>query len=394
MLLIGAGMSTKCYALASLDDTIRPYVAFNMLYDSNLLRVSNSIDPVRVIGKSDTSDFIKQAVAGFDMDWTVSRQHFIVKGEINQNWFQNFSSLDYTGWNTLAQWDWQMGNNLNGEMGYANIERLGSFSYLNRLVPNLINNQRYFANAGYLFHPNGKIKLGFFRTDNQFVDRQRQLGDTIEDNAELNLQYLSPTGNILGFRFIATDGQFPNRQFVLGDTRDDAYMRFNYTLTWNWHTSEKTSLDGYFGYKDQQFDHLKSRDFADVIGGLNLHWRASEKTLLELFVNRDIFQSENFFASFLLREAVGVNLTWHTTPKIDLQLLTSYQKQQFLGNNSDIANFQRQKNYTGLIGLHLIYSPFDNISVETVLNYENRDSNDPLRSYDSKSAGLNLKAAF
>lgn len=397
VLVISGGIMDKCYALAPLDkdDTIKPYVAVDMLYDSNFLRISDDADPVAVIGENDTSEFIKQISAGLEMDWAISRQHIIIDANINQNWFQNFSSLDYIGWDTRAQWNWQIRNNLDGEIGYINIERLGNFDFLNALIPNLINTQRYFANAEYLFHPNGKVKFGLFRTENQFVNRVRQFSDNIEDNAELHLQYLSPTGGNLGFRFRATDGEYPNRSFNVGDTQDDAYVRFNYALTWSLAFSTKTDFDGFLGYTEQQHDHLSVRNFSGIVGQLNLHWHVSEKTLVELSAIRNINQTQNIFASFSLIEGVEFNFTWHTTPKIDLMLLTSYQQQKFLGNSDiNIADFEQQKNYTGNIGFHLIYSPTDNISVNTVLNYENRDSNNPLRSYDTQSAEIQLKAAF
>ncbi len=395
MPLIAGGMLSNCYAVTSPDDTFKPYVAFNTLYDSNFLRLSDQVNPALAFGKSDTGEFLKQVSAGFDMDWTISRQHIIIKANANQNWFQNFSSLDYIGWNTQAQWNWQLGNDLNGEIGYANIQALGSFTYLNSLVPNLQNNQRSFVNAGYLFHPNGKIKFDLFRNDSQFDDKSRQISNNIEDNAEINLQYLSPTGSILGLRFLATDGQYPQRQFSASDSQDNAYTRFNYALAWDWHVSSKTHFNGSFGYTEQHYVHLNTRDFAGIIGGLNLHWQVSEKTLLELSAIRDIYQSQSLLTNFLLIQGAGFNLTWQSGPKLALKLLTSYQQQEYLGNvGINGVGFQQQVDKVGSVGINLTYFPIDNISIGTVLNYEKRDSNDPLRSYETQSAGINLKVVF
>jgi hypothetical protein len=36
----------------------------------------------------------------------------------------------------------------------------------------------------------------------------------------------------------------------------------------------------------------------------------------------------------------------------------------------------------------------DSISIGPVLNFENRESNNPIASYESKSAGVNLQADF
>lgn len=395
MLLIGGVLPTDSYAVSSPDDTFRPYVASSFLYDNNFLRLSKSVDSVATTGKRDKSDFIKQVTAGFDMDWKLSRQHFIVNANANRSWFQNYTSLDYTGWNTKAQWDWQLGNHLNGEIGYSNIQTLGDFSQLNQLVDNLQNNQRYFGNAGYLFHPNGKINFGVFRTERQYDDPIRQqFSNNIEDNAQLDLQYLSPAGSIWGLQVIATDGQYPQRQLTATSTLDNAYTRMNYAATWDWRISRKTRVDGFLGYTQQNHKHFGSRNFADITAELNLNWQASEKTLLQLSTRRLIAQANNQFATFVLTQGAWFDVTWQSTPKITLKLPMSYQQQEYLGGTGNVVGLDQQKDNVGTIGFNVMYYPLDSISAGTLLSYEKRDSTDPLRTYDSLSAGVNLQAAF
>ena len=391
MLLIGGGMPNKSYAIES----IKPYVATSMLYDSNFLRVSDNAPVSFTGGKSDKSEFIKQVTAGFDMDWIISRQHVIIKANTNQNWFQNFTSLDYLGWNTQAQWNWQLWNYLNGEIGYTNAQTLGSFNNLNRLLNNLQNNQSYFANAGYLFHPNGKVKFGVFRNEFKYDDKSRQISNNIEDNAELNLQYLSPTGSIFGLQFLATNGQYPNRQFTPGDTQDNAYTRMNYALTGDWHASSKTRIDGLIGYTQQNYAHLSTRNFAGITGQLNFHWQASDKTLLELSARRQINQFNDLFSNFLLSQGAWFNVTWQSSPKIALMLPMSYQQQEFLGAiGTNVFGFEQRKDTVGSIGFNLLYYPLKNINIGPLLTYEKRDSNYPFRSYETLSAVVNLQVIF
>ncbi|MCX7095069.1 MAG: outer membrane beta-barrel protein [Methylobacter sp.] len=394
LLLAGGGAATKSHAVASPDDTFKPYVSSTLLYDSNFLRQSDNGTPIP--GQSDKSDFIKQAKAGFDMDWIIGRQHVVVKANVNQNWFQNFSTLDYTGWDTQAQWNWHLGNNLDGQIGYNNAQTLSTFGQLNSLIGNLVNSQRAFAEGGYLFHPNGKIKLGWFRTENQFDSAAREASNNIENNAELNLQYLSPTGSIWGLRVLGTDGQYPQRQITPGSTLDTAYTRMNYSVTGDWHANGKTRVDGLVGYTQQFYEHYNFRDFDDITAQINLHWQASEKTLLELSGRRLINQSDTLFSSFYLTQGVWFNLNWKATPKITLDVPMSYQEQQYDlgGSNTGIAGFDQTKDKVSNVGLNLLYYPVQSISIGPVLNYEKRDSNNVLRSYETKSAGVNLQAAF
>lgn len=386
-----------CYAVASQDDTIKPYVGFNMLFDSNFLRLSDDVDSLSVTDKTSKSEFIKQATAGFDLDWTISRQHIIVKANINQNWFQNFTSLDYLGWNTGAQWNWQIGNHVNGEFGYSNIQSLGSFDYLNGLISNLYNEQRYFANVGYLFHPNGKIKLDLFRNENKFDDDTRQVNNNIEDNAEVNLQYLSPTGSILGLRLIATDGQYPQRPISDVGSQDNAYTRMHYGVTWKWYASSKSRIDGLLGYTQQRYANFSVRNFADIVAQLKLNWQPSDKTILELSARRDINQYFDVFSNFLLTQGIWFNLTWQLSPKITVMWPMSYQQQQFLGNiGSNAAGQEQRKDTVSNIGLNLMYHPSDSISIGPILNYERRESNatDQSRSYETLSAWIKLQVDF
>lgn len=394
LLLLG-GMPSKSHAVASPDDTVKPYIASTLLYDSNFLRLSDNTDPVPLTGQSDKSDFIKQVAAGVDVDWQVSRQHFIVKANVNQNWFQNFTFLDYTGWDTLAQWNWQLGNNLDGEIGYSNREALGGFGQLNGVVDNLINNQRAFANGGYLFHPNGKIKLGWFRTQTEFDAASREFSNNTEDNAQVELQYLSPTGSTLGLRIIGTDGEYPERDIPPGSTQDNAYTRMNYALTWDWHSNSKTRIGGLVGYVQQDYEHFGFRNFDDIIAQVNLNWQASEKTILDLSARRLVSQADNLFSSFVLTQGIWFDFSWQATPKIAVKLPISYQQQDFLGGGGTSAtSAARQKDYVANVGLGLMYHPLDSISIGPVLNYENRDSNNPIASYETKTAGVNLQADF
>jgi exopolysaccharide biosynthesis operon protein EpsL len=393
-LLLG-GMPSKSYAVASPDDTIKPYVASTLLYDSNFLRLSDTADPVALTGQSDKSEFVKQVAAGFDLDWTVSRQHFIVHANVNQNWFQNFTTLDYTGWDTLAQWNWQLGNNLDGEIGYANAQALGGFGQLNGVLDNLINSQRYFANGGYLFHPNGKIKLGVFRTERDFDGTSRQFSNNAENNVQADLQYLSPTGSTLGLQVIATDGEYPERVILPGSTQDNAYTRMNYALTWDWHSNSKTRIDGLVGYVQQDYENFGFRNFDDIIAQVNLNWQASEKTILDLSARRQVSQADNLFSSFVLTQGIWFDFNWQATPKIALMLPISYQEQDYLGGGgTSAAGFGQQKDKVTNVGLNVMYHPLDSISIGPVLSFENRESNNPIASYESKSAGVNLQADF
>jgi hypothetical protein len=397
-------MPSKSYALDSIDDsfvpsftkaTIKPYVATSMLYDSNFLRISNKTDSFSLIGKTDKSEFIKQASTGFDLDWSLSKQRIIINADVNQNFFQNFSSLNYTGWKTKAKWDWKKGSFWDGEVSYSNDEKLGSYTYINTLTPNQINNQHFLVSAGYLFHPNGKIRFDLFRNESKYDAISRRISNNIEDNGELNLEYLSPKGGGTGLRFLGTDGQYPSRSYPNIISTDNAYTRYSFQLTWDWRATSKTQIDGYLGRTQQYYVHLSDGNFFGNIGHLNLRYKASDKTLLELSAIRDIFQSSGQAANFTLNQGIEFLLTWKYSSKISLNIPFSYTQIQYLGGtNSNIQGSFQQIDNISHIDLNLSYHPLPSISIEPVLSYEQRNSNNLTMCYETLSVGTHLKMVF
>jgi hypothetical protein len=244
-----------------------------------------------------------------------------------------------------------------------------------------------------LFHPNGKIKFGLFRTETQLEGTGRQFSNNIENNAELNLQYLSPTGSILGLRILGTDGEYPDRELTPDSTQDNAYTRMTYDVNWEWQASVKTRVTGLVGYTEQSYANFGFRDFSDIVAQLNLNWQANDKTLLELSARREIVQADTLFSSFMLTEGIWLNLAWQYSPKVTLRLPASYQEQQYLGGGSGVG-IDQQKDQVANVGVTLMYYPVESVSIGPMLNYEKRDSNNPLRAYETESAGVNLQVSF
>jgi exopolysaccharide biosynthesis operon protein EpsL len=388
---LGVLIFSHTYAAGTTENELHPYIATDILYDSNLLRVSDTDSEGTT--RKNKSDFIQQLRAGLDIDWNISRQHFLLKGEANHSWFQRFDELNYVGWDTLAQWNWQAGEFLNGEMGYSNRQFLGEFTQINGLVSNLQNLQNYFANADYLFHANGKVEIGWFRNKLKFDDNSRAFSNSIEDNAEFKLQYLSPTGSTLGIRYLSTFGDFPDREFTANSFLDNGYLRMNYSLIGRWQWSSKMSVEGEIGYTDQEHDHLRNRDFSDITGNLYINWAASEKILFLVSGWREIRQSYDILSNFILTQGVNMVPTWKATPKIEINLPLSYERQEFLGN-SNITGLEQQKDKIYSAAINLLYRPFDSTSIGLLLQYEKKDSNFILKSYEDASVGLNMQMVF
>jgi exopolysaccharide biosynthesis operon protein EpsL len=374
----------RVHATASPDDIIKPYIAANLLYDNNLLRLPKGQSFPD--GKSSKGDFVKTVNAGVEMDWKLSRQQFIVKADVNHSWFQNFESLDYLGWDVLAEWNWKIGSDLEGTLGYSNSQKLNEYDQINALASNESNFSVYRANIAYLFHPQGRIAINLFRTEDEFEDNIRRSSDLTENNAELILEYLSPTGSAIGVRVQATDGDYSNRQFTETSELDNGFLRMDYGLTYRWVWSEKTRVYGRVGYTQQDFDHLASKDFGDVTAQLNVDWAVTEQAAVFFAAWREIRQVDDFDESFSLSQGVKITPSWQLTPKFKMYSDLSFEEKDY--EESD------RKDTLWSFGYNVAYEPFHNIIFDLMLGYENKDSTEVFKSYESLSTGLNMQVIF
>lgn len=387
-------MSQAATATATLDDTFTPYVGASIFYDNNLLRLSDSVTPQQVAGKNSKSDLIKQVSVGLNMDWEISRQHAIVKVNFNQNWFSNFTSLDYVGHDILTEWKWQAGSKVNGEMGYSNKAMLGSFAQVNQLINNIYTTENYFVNGDYQIIPDWSLHGDLRRMNFTYSAADRQTGNLSEDSGELGLRHLNQNNTLLGLRMAIASGSYPDRTYTVGDTVDNGYTRYNYNLDWEWHYSVKTKIDGYLGYTQQTYGHLAVRDFSGVTGNGNLTWYMTEKTALLLNGWRRISQSFTFTSTFMLSEGLALTPSWIASAKVKLSMPLSYEQQDYLGTDGATITGLAEVDKVTKAGLILSYRPLYNTELSFFVQYEGRSSNNLLRNYQDQSAGMNMQVSF
>ena len=388
-------MSQTAIATATSDDTIRPYVGTSLSYDNNLLRLSDDVSAQQAAGKNTKADFIKQIRAGMDVDWQISRQHLVLKANVNQNWFETYSELDYLGYDILSQWNWSVGSNLQGELGYSNKVTLGSFAQLNQLVSNSQTVAKYFANGSYQVMPGLYVHGGFSHDDLSYSASSRQVSNRSEDTGVLGIKYLNAKKNLLGIKVNLTQGSYPKRGFNNSSILDNGYSRKSYELDWAWTYSIKTRLDGNIGYTHQDYDHLSIRNFDSLTAHGNIYWEATGKTSFVFSAWRDIVQAETLTSSFMLRQGFRLTPSWSATPKVQLSMPISYEQQDYLGESGLVLRGATvRQDEVVLVGLNAGYKPMENTELSVVTQYEDRSSNNPFRSYTDISVGMNLQVNF
>jgi exopolysaccharide biosynthesis operon protein EpsL len=396
------------------DNLFKPYVAASLMYDSNLLRLPNSVTPQQAAGNAvaagtitpqqaaginTKSSFVKQLTAGLNMDWKLSQQHLILKANVNQNWFSTYGMLDYLGHDIQAQWNWRITRKLNGNLGYINTTSMGSYAMINVLINNVYTRDDYFANGSYEVIPEWFFRGGFRRYAITFpVSAARQISNTNANVGEIGLEHIDTDKNRLGFSMQRIDGNYPGRSVNASAGIDNAYLKNNYNLNWDWFYSVKTELRCQLGYTQVQWANLTSYDFSGITANASLTWRATEKTILLLSAWRNYSLWNTLTTSFVLVQGIQMDPSWIIAPKIRVNLPLSYQVQSFLGNPGVVsapATSSSEVDQVYDAGLNLVYSPLENTKIILFIQYENRNSNNnPSHIYTDESLGMNMQVAF
>ena len=377
------------------DNSFKPIIGHAIVYDSNVLRLSDNNTTLPAIAGRDKSDLIKQIRAGIAAKWNIQRQVLLLKAIVTQYWYATYNELDYLGRDIQAQWNWQMGKYLTGELGYTNTVTRGSFGQLNNLINNRQTQQSYFLNGEYQFLTGWFLRGNLQHVSSSFSSDVLKNNNLTENTGEIGIKYKTTKNNALGLRFAVTDGSFPNRLVSTTSFIDNAYVRKDLNLDWEWHYSVKTGVSGKVGYTQQNFDHLSNRDFSAPTARANLNWEVTPKTALGLSTWREIRFANSREANFVLTQGVELNPRWLPTPKLALTLPVSYENQEFLGDPGFVSNTsEAEKDKISKVGFNVDYAPLDSAKISLFWQLEHRASTNTSRNYQSNAVGLDMQMDF
>src|SRR5262249_35831570 len=111
------------------------YVDGGMYHDSNLFRFSDSFATPPGVSKADT---VVRGSLGLHVDEPLSRQHLVLDANIDRYHYDNNNFLNYTGGALKGQWNWQVGNDWNGELGASAARYLGGFGEFQAPIKDMI----------------------------------------------------------------------------------------------------------------------------------------------------------------------------------------------------------------------------------------------------------------
>ena len=359
---------------AVIGKVVQPFGSYTYTADDNLLRIRDKVDPLPLLGTRNLFDMSHRFTGGLMFEKEISRQRLTA----NLNWthtsFDKFNQMDNDLKSLTGNWNWFLGNRLEGSMGASYVQSLSPFLFQPG-VRNIRTEQTEFINAIWRFHPSWNLNGRYTRYDlsNDSPSNRFRFLNRTEDRFEGGIDYLTSGRNTVGVLFRNIIGDFP----VLVQAPDDSFTDNSYDqkealAKINWAVSAKSNLSGTGGWVERNNASFKARNFSGFNARMTYHWQPTDKIGLSISGWRETAAMQQLTASFSLNTGVRVVPSWDITQKIRLEGDFFYQHMKFdrfsiltdealpLGINNTLRNAAIKLIYTPYLGLQLSASIYNN----------------------------------
>jgi hypothetical protein len=308
------------------SDPLRPYelwAQFGMMYDTNILR--------RTTG--DNSETLTRLGIGGRMDQKiVGRQSAHLEGRVDSYIYNKNSELDNIGYGGLAEWRYELGNELTGAIGASRRRFQANLSEIQRAQYDPITETQLNATARYQLGPHVGLRAGTAYID--YNRPARAFSNTKTLLVTGGADYVTALGNVIGVEVAEAKGDAPVNQLVdpLGLFVDNGYTQHDVGVVSTWVVSPSMRVAGRVGKTTRHYTELPGRDFSGPTWSVMAQWLPSAKTMFTFESSKHVSSIIDIGASHIVVKGIAFGPGWAPTAKLNFQARLLRQHQVFEGD--------------------------------------------------------------
>lgn len=377
--LFGFLIAMPCAGWALPGDKVRLILDYSLAHDSNYYRLANASQAQALLGTDNAAVTTRTLGLGLEADLQFSRQNILLRANANQTSFDRPTLQSQNGHNLSADWQWVIGNQWSGNLGYLQARELQSQNDSVSAQASVRDRADLNFSANYRVHPSLNLRAGVRRSRSEFSPSSRAILDLEEDTRDLGFRFVSRAGNQIGLQWQQTDGAYLNRPAPL-----DGYRQSSISLQGDWRPGGHTLIHADVGDTRRNENQNTQRT---PTWRVSVDWTPAGKSALSAFAQRQISSSDSVTsATSSVASTHGLSGNWQLSAKTVLNAAVTAETLDFSG----IA--RRDKTQTATIGLS--YQP--TLSISLGLNYQigRRDSNLDSSDYQYRQVSANIRASF
>ena len=371
------------------SEPLRPYdlwAQFGMMYDTNLLR--------RTTG--DNSETIARLGIGARYDQRViGRQSVHLEGRVDSYVYNKFSDIDNVGYGGVAEWRYEVGNELTGGIGVSRRRFQANLSEIQRAVYDPVTETVLSATGHYALGPHVGLRGGA-----SYIDYQRPVRAASNTKTVLltgGVDYVTALGNVIGVEAAEARGDAPVNQLVdpLGIFVNNNYSQRDYGVVGTLAASPTVRVAGRVGRTHRTYSELPGRDFDGPTWALLMQWLSTNKTALVLESSKHVSSIIDIGASHVVVTGVSFGPNWAPTAKLNFQARFVRQHQVFGGDPEAVLGVApvRQEYVRGIrLGSYWEYNR--QVHFTFSLDHGERESNILGRNYRYNAGIANVRYIF
>ncbi|WP_426146772.1 XrtB/PEP-CTERM-associated polysaccharide biosynthesis outer membrane protein EpsL [Polaromonas sp. DSR2-3-2] len=373
-------------------DTFQFRVGQTWQYDSNVFRLSDSVDSQAVIGSPSRSDHFGVTTIGAKIDKSYGLQRFELDVNANRYSYKNFSRLDFTAVNYAAAWRWSVTPALYGNLttdrqeytdNTADVQNQGQ---LNRRTDRLT-----LLDAEYAIDGPWRVLGGVFERSSSNSQAFTFEGDSKVRGVEAGVRYVFASDSSFAYRLKQGQGEYPNR--VSSSTFASEFKDREHEFKLVWPITGKTTIQSRLAYFDRAHDGLAARDFSGFVGQLEATWMATGKTTVNGGVVRELGDYQTNNISYFQGNRFFIAPTWKPTEKTAVKFRYDHGVRNYKGPLPGFVATNR-RDTTDLAILGFEWEVIRAVKVTTSVFTDRRKSNESGADYKSHGANLSVLASF
>lgn len=308
------------------SEPLRPYdlwAQFGTMYDTNLLR--------RTTG--DNSETVARLGLGGRMDQRViGRQSMHLEGRVDSYIYNKYSDLDNIGYGALAEWRYELGNDLTGAIGASRRRFQANLSEIQRAAYDPITETNLTATGRYVIGPHLAMRGGA-----SFIDYNRPsraFSNTKTTIVTAGMDYITPLGNTIGIEAAEAKGDAPVNELVdpLHIFVDNGYRQHDVGVVTTWAVSPQMRVAGRVGRTQRHYTELPGRDFNGPTWNALFQWLPTSKTVFTVESSKHVSSIIDIGASHIVVKGFSFGPGWAPTAKLNFQARFIRQHQVFEGD--------------------------------------------------------------
>lgn len=379
-------------AFADQLDTVYYTSSAGFNYDSNVYRLSSSVDPMVQIGKPGKSDHIRIVSLGINADKRYSNQEFLLNANVTNNKYQTFTSLNYNATAYNAAWNWSPGSKLSGALSVNHTQTLYSFANVQTNMRNLNTISTPRLSADWWFQTEWHLLFAVANSKSTSSVTTVNSLSSLTKTKEWSLKYVPSAKSSFTLTTRNIRGSYSNEGTVYAAQVDSGYTEKQQEFQASLQLTGKSSLSGTLTNIKRQYPVLTGNDFSGTERGINYAWGVTGKTYLNMSMNRTISSWFDATSSYYVTDSISITPSWEVSSKVNAHLGLIRSKTDYRNNVVTNATQRNDVNQSQEFGMG--WSPERSLQFNVSIQHSKRTSNEAMYEFSDKSANLYLTVTF